>query len=60
MHASRLVPLNQEHLIIKLCQLIHQLLNQLQVLKVWPYIEYAYGFLSRGIIFLILFVPTYR
>uniref|UniRef100_A0A673ILG5 HEAT repeat-containing protein 6 n=1 Tax=Sinocyclocheilus rhinocerous TaxID=307959 RepID=A0A673ILG5_9TELE len=32
MHASRLVPLSQEHLIIKLSQLIHQLLNQLQVL----------------------------
>lgn len=32
MQASRLVPLSQEHLIIKLCQLIHQLLNQLQVL----------------------------
>lgn len=31
-HASRLVPLSQEHLIIKLCQLIHQLLNQLQVI----------------------------
>uniref|UniRef100_A0A672T420 HEAT repeat-containing protein 6 n=1 Tax=Sinocyclocheilus grahami TaxID=75366 RepID=A0A672T420_SINGR len=32
MHASRLVPLSQEHLIIKLSQLIHQLLNQLQVI----------------------------
>ncbi|XP_056586118.1 HEAT repeat-containing protein 6 [Triplophysa dalaica] len=31
-HASRLVPLSQEHLVIKLCQLIHQLLNQLQVI----------------------------
>ncbi|XP_051960430.1 HEAT repeat-containing protein 6 [Xyrauchen texanus] len=30
--ASRLVPLSQEHLVIKLCQLIHQLLNQLQVI----------------------------
>uniref|UniRef100_A0A671P9F2 HEAT repeat-containing protein 6 n=1 Tax=Sinocyclocheilus anshuiensis TaxID=1608454 RepID=A0A671P9F2_9TELE len=34
MHASCLVPLSQEHLIIKLSQLIHQLLNQLQVLTV--------------------------
>uniref|UniRef100_A0A671PAW9 HEAT repeat-containing protein 6 n=1 Tax=Sinocyclocheilus anshuiensis TaxID=1608454 RepID=A0A671PAW9_9TELE len=32
MHASCLVPLSQEHLIIKLSQLIHQLLNQLQVI----------------------------
>uniref|UniRef100_A0A4W4GWM8 HEAT repeat-containing protein 6 n=1 Tax=Electrophorus electricus TaxID=8005 RepID=A0A4W4GWM8_ELEEL len=31
-HASRLVPHSQEHLVIKLCQLIHQLLNQLQVI----------------------------
>ncbi|XP_030637868.1 HEAT repeat-containing protein 6 [Chanos chanos] len=30
--ASRLVPLSQEHLVIKLCQLIHHLLNQLQVI----------------------------
>lgn len=37
MQASRLVPLSQEHLFIKLCQLIHQLLNQLQVLTLWPY-----------------------
>uniref|UniRef100_A0A8C1N187 HEAT repeat-containing protein 6 n=1 Tax=Cyprinus carpio TaxID=7962 RepID=A0A8C1N187_CYPCA len=29
---NRLVPLSQEHLIIKLSQLIHQLLNQLQVI----------------------------
>ncbi|XP_066502758.1 HEAT repeat-containing protein 6 isoform X2 [Hoplias malabaricus] len=31
-NASRLVPHSQEHLVIKLCQLIHQLLNQLQVI----------------------------
>ncbi|XP_076835841.1 HEAT repeat-containing protein 6 [Brachyhypopomus gauderio] len=31
-HASRLVPHSQEHLVIKLCQLTHQLLNQLQVI----------------------------
>ncbi|XP_026794169.3 HEAT repeat-containing protein 6 [Pangasianodon hypophthalmus] len=31
-HASRLVPHSQEHLVVKLCQLIHQLLNQLQVI----------------------------
>ncbi|XP_017559875.1 HEAT repeat-containing protein 6 [Pygocentrus nattereri] len=31
-HTSRLVPHSQEHLVIKLCQLIHQLLNQLQVI----------------------------
>uniref|UniRef100_A0A8B9KGY2 HEAT repeat-containing protein 6 n=1 Tax=Astyanax mexicanus TaxID=7994 RepID=A0A8B9KGY2_ASTMX len=31
-HASRLIPHSQEHLVIKLCQLIHQLLNQLQVI----------------------------
>lgn len=30
-HASRLVPHSQEHLVVKLSQLIHQLLNQLQV-----------------------------
>ncbi|XP_070838818.1 HEAT repeat-containing protein 6 [Chaetodon trifascialis] len=31
-HASSLVPLNQEHLVIKLCQLVHHLLNQLKVI----------------------------
>ncbi|KAJ0062067.1 hypothetical protein NL108_015269, partial [Boleophthalmus pectinirostris] len=31
-HASSLVPFNQEHLVIKLCQLIHHLLNQLKVI----------------------------
>lgn len=30
-HASRLVPLSQEHLVIKFCQLVHHLLNQLKV-----------------------------
>ncbi|KAM9333583.1 HEAT repeat-containing protein 6 [Pholidichthys leucotaenia] len=31
-HATCLVPLSQEHLVIKLCQLIHHLLNQLKVI----------------------------
>ncbi|XP_074467012.1 HEAT repeat-containing protein 6 [Sebastes fasciatus] len=31
-HVSCLVPLSQEHLVIKLCQLIHHLLNQLKVI----------------------------
>ncbi|XP_042355833.1 HEAT repeat-containing protein 6 [Plectropomus leopardus] len=31
-HVSSLVPLSQEHLVIKLCQLIHHLLNQLKVI----------------------------
>ncbi|XP_030601520.1 HEAT repeat-containing protein 6 [Archocentrus centrarchus] len=31
-HASCLVPLTQEHLVIKLCQLVHHLLNQLKVI----------------------------
>ncbi|XP_040006165.1 HEAT repeat-containing protein 6 isoform X2 [Xiphias gladius] len=31
-HASCLVPLCQEHLVIKLCQLMHHLLNQLKVI----------------------------
>uniref|UniRef100_A0A8D3CWF0 HEAT repeat-containing protein 6 n=1 Tax=Scophthalmus maximus TaxID=52904 RepID=A0A8D3CWF0_SCOMX len=31
-HASGLVPLSQEHLVIKLCQLMHHLLNQLKVI----------------------------
>lgn len=31
-HASTLVPLSQEHLVIKFCQLIHHLLNQLKVI----------------------------
>uniref|UniRef100_A0A3P8YRI8 HEAT repeat-containing protein 6 n=1 Tax=Esox lucius TaxID=8010 RepID=A0A3P8YRI8_ESOLU len=30
-HVTRLVPLSQEHLVVKLCQLTHHLLNQLQV-----------------------------
>ncbi|KAM6907605.1 HEAT repeat-containing protein 6 [Xenentodon cancila] len=31
-HASSLVPLSQEHLVIKFCQLVHHLLNQLKVI----------------------------
>uniref|UniRef100_A0A4W6D8K1 HEAT repeat-containing protein 6 n=1 Tax=Lates calcarifer TaxID=8187 RepID=A0A4W6D8K1_LATCA len=31
-HASFLVPLSQEHLVIKFCQLMHHLLNQLKVI----------------------------
>ncbi|XP_070700331.1 HEAT repeat-containing protein 6 [Pempheris klunzingeri] len=31
-HISSLVPLSQEHLVIKLCQLVHHLLNQLKVI----------------------------
>ncbi|XP_015237602.1 PREDICTED: HEAT repeat-containing protein 6 [Cyprinodon variegatus] len=31
-HASGLVPLNQEHLVVKFCQLVHHLLNQLKVI----------------------------
>uniref|UniRef100_A0AAQ5ZSS1 HEAT repeat-containing protein 6 n=1 Tax=Amphiprion ocellaris TaxID=80972 RepID=A0AAQ5ZSS1_AMPOC len=31
-HVSSLVPLTQEHLVIKLCQLVHRLLNQLKVI----------------------------
>ncbi|KAK9536626.1 hypothetical protein VZT92_006393 [Zoarces viviparus] len=31
-HISCLVPLSQEHLVIKLCQLVHHLLNQLKVI----------------------------
>ncbi|XP_034539751.1 HEAT repeat-containing protein 6 [Notolabrus celidotus] len=31
-HASALVPLSQEHLVIKFCQLMHHLLNQLKVI----------------------------
>ncbi|XP_060747166.1 HEAT repeat-containing protein 6 [Tachysurus vachellii] len=31
-HASRLVPHSQEHLVVKLCQLMHKLLNQLQII----------------------------
>ncbi|XP_054481118.1 HEAT repeat-containing protein 6 [Anoplopoma fimbria] len=31
-HVSCLVPLTQEHLVIKLCQLVHHLLNQLKVI----------------------------
>ncbi|MED6248482.1 hypothetical protein ATANTOWER_000977 [Ataeniobius toweri] len=31
-HTSGLVPLNQEHLVVKFCQLVHHLLNQLKVI----------------------------
>uniref|UniRef100_A0A8C5DAR6 HEAT repeat-containing protein 6 n=1 Tax=Gouania willdenowi TaxID=441366 RepID=A0A8C5DAR6_GOUWI len=31
-HVSSLVPLSQEHLVVKLCQLVHHLLNQLKVI----------------------------
>ncbi|KAK5858496.1 hypothetical protein PBY51_002630 [Eleginops maclovinus] len=31
-HVSGLVPLSQEHLVVKLCQLVHHLLNQLKVI----------------------------
>uniref|UniRef100_A0AAY4BQ83 HEAT repeat-containing protein 6 n=1 Tax=Denticeps clupeoides TaxID=299321 RepID=A0AAY4BQ83_9TELE len=37
--ASRLVPPSQEHLVVKLCQLIHQLLNQLQVIVDEPTLD---------------------
>nr|XP_015222818.1 PREDICTED: HEAT repeat-containing protein 6 [Lepisosteus oculatus] len=33
LQASRLVPFSQEHLVSKLCQLIHHLLNRLQLLQ---------------------------
>uniref|UniRef100_A0A8C3U9E3 Uncharacterized protein n=1 Tax=Catharus ustulatus TaxID=91951 RepID=A0A8C3U9E3_CATUS len=32
----QLVPLDQEHLVSKVCQLIHHLLNRYQVGRVWP------------------------
>uniref|UniRef100_A0A3Q2QUI5 HEAT repeat-containing protein 6 n=1 Tax=Fundulus heteroclitus TaxID=8078 RepID=A0A3Q2QUI5_FUNHE len=31
-HATALVPLSQEHLVVKFCQLVHHLLNQLKVI----------------------------
>ncbi|XP_017273447.1 HEAT repeat-containing protein 6 [Kryptolebias marmoratus] len=31
-HVSSLVPLSQEHLVVKFCQLVHHLLNQLKVI----------------------------
>lgn len=34
--ACQLVPLDQEHLVSKVCQLIHHLLNRYQVGRVWP------------------------
>uniref|UniRef100_A0A3Q2XNG0 Uncharacterized protein n=1 Tax=Hippocampus comes TaxID=109280 RepID=A0A3Q2XNG0_HIPCM len=30
-NATRLVPMNQEHLVVKLCKLVHHLLHQLKV-----------------------------
>ncbi|KAK2873041.1 hypothetical protein Q8A67_022938 [Cirrhinus molitorella] len=49
MHASRLVPLSQEHLIIKLCQLIHQLLNQLQVIVDEHTLDVLVSYCSRAL-----------
>uniref|UniRef100_A0A8C2A8X4 HEAT repeat-containing protein 6 n=1 Tax=Cyprinus carpio TaxID=7962 RepID=A0A8C2A8X4_CYPCA len=48
-HASRLVPLSQEHLIIKLCQLIHQLLNQLQVIVDEHTLDVLVSYCSRAL-----------
>uniref|UniRef100_A0A8C2EEW4 HEAT repeat-containing protein 6 n=1 Tax=Cyprinus carpio TaxID=7962 RepID=A0A8C2EEW4_CYPCA len=48
-HASHLVPLSQEHLIIKLCQLIHQLLNQLQVIVDEHTLDVLVSYCSRAL-----------
>ncbi|XP_067231786.1 HEAT repeat-containing protein 6 [Chanodichthys erythropterus] len=49
MQASRLVPLSQEHLIIKLCQLIHQLLNQLQIIVDENTLDVLVSYCSRAL-----------
>ncbi|XP_077051103.1 HEAT repeat-containing protein 6 isoform X2 [Siphateles boraxobius] len=49
MQASRLVPISQEHLLIKLCQLIHQLLNQLQVIVDEHTLDYLVSYCSRAL-----------
>nr|XP_055036304.1 HEAT repeat-containing protein 6 [Misgurnus anguillicaudatus] len=48
-HASRLVPLSQEHLVLKLCQLIHQLLNQLQVIVDEQTLEILVSYCTRAL-----------
>lgn len=47
--ASRLVPLSQEHLIIKLCQMIHQLLNQLQIIVDEHTLDVLVSYCSRAL-----------
>ncbi|XDV39080.1 hypothetical protein PO909_008371 [Leuciscus waleckii] len=49
MQASRLVPLSQEHLFIKLCQVIHQLLNQLQVIVDEHTLDVLVSYCSRAL-----------
>uniref|UniRef100_A0A673A4H5 HEAT repeat-containing protein 6 n=1 Tax=Sphaeramia orbicularis TaxID=375764 RepID=A0A673A4H5_9TELE len=48
-HASSLVPLNQEHLVVKLCQLVHHLLNQLKVIMDELTLDVLVNYTIRGL-----------
>uniref|UniRef100_A0A665U8R4 HEAT repeat-containing protein 6 n=1 Tax=Echeneis naucrates TaxID=173247 RepID=A0A665U8R4_ECHNA len=48
-HASGLVPLSQEHLVVKLCQLIHHLLNQLKVIMDEQTLDVLVNYTARAL-----------
>ncbi|XP_033490811.1 HEAT repeat-containing protein 6 [Epinephelus lanceolatus] len=48
-HVSCLVPLSQEHLVIKLCQLIHHLLNQLKVIMDEQTLDVLVNYTARAL-----------
>ncbi|XP_029957461.1 HEAT repeat-containing protein 6 [Salarias fasciatus] len=48
-HVSSLVPLSQEHLVIKLCQLVHHLLNQLKVIMDEQTLDVLVNYTTRAL-----------
>ncbi|XP_054611967.1 HEAT repeat-containing protein 6 isoform X2 [Dunckerocampus dactyliophorus] len=47
--ASRLVPLSQEHLVVKLCKLEHHLLNQLKVIMDEQTLDVLLSYITRAL-----------
>nr|XP_057933217.1 HEAT repeat-containing protein 6 [Doryrhamphus excisus] len=48
-NASRLVPLSQEHLVVKLCKLEHHLLNQLKVIMDEQTLDVLLSYITRAL-----------
>ncbi|XP_037124766.1 HEAT repeat-containing protein 6 [Syngnathus acus] len=48
-NASRLVPMSQEHLIVKLCKLVHHLLNQLKVIMDEQTLDILLKYITAGL-----------
>lgn len=59
-HTCSLVPLNQEHLVVKFCQLVHHLLNQLKVRTSMLHISTAVYFFEKGVFLLLFFTTTQK